>query len=127
MRVQFVKESSGFGYRSKIATWLAESDENLGKLQKLQKGNVVEIPNHIAGSIHNLVNVETGEVISGRSEIHISKDEIKKRYLKAGLETSAKVRKSFDEVKPVKTTLEIKKVETVKGEDKIKPLNEENK
>lgn len=92
MKVRLINESSGFGYSSKISTWIGENEEHLGKLKNIQKGDTVEIPEKIAISIHNLVNVETGEIISRRSSVKLSSNEIKKRYMKGGFETVSKIR-----------------------------------
>lgn len=112
MRVRLVNESSGFGYSSNVVNWMVQSEENLGKIQKLQKGSIVEIPEKIAMSIYNLVNVETGEIISSRNTINISTSEVIKNYKESGKEEIVKTRESL------KTVFEEKQIV------KIKPLNE---
>jgi len=120
MRVKLIQESSGFGYSGGIVNWIVESDENLGKIQKLSNGNVVEIPEKIAKSIYNLVNVETGEVISYKHSLSISKDEVLMRYKEHGKEEITKTRENLKE------TL-ISRIKPLESEDDsiIKTLNDE--
>ena len=121
MRVKLIQESSGFGYSGGIVNWIVESDENLGKIQKLSNGNVVEIPEKIAKSIYNLVNVETGEVISYKHSLSISKDEVLMRYKEQGKEEITKTRENLKE------TL-ISRIKPLESEDDsiIKTLNQED-
>ena len=120
MRVKLIQESSGFGCSGGIVNWIVESDENLGKIQKLSNGNVVEIPEKIAKSIYNLVNVETGEVISYKHSLSISKDEVLMRYKEHGKEEITKTRENLKE------TL-ISRIKPLESEDDsiIKTLNDE--
>jgi len=121
VRVKLIQESSGFGYSGGIVNWIVESDENLGKIQKLSNGNVVEIPEKIAKSIYNLVNVETGEVISYKHSLSISKDEVLMRYKEQGKEEITKTRENLKE------TL-ISRIKPLESEDDsiIKTLNQED-
>lgn len=99
MRVKLVQESSGFGYSGKLANWLAESDEHIGLMQKLKAGKVVEIPDKYARMIYNLVNVETGEIISRRHSLFIDAEKIAKIYKEHGkedlLETKETLKNTF--------------------------------
>lgn len=119
MRVKLVKESSGFGYSYKISSWLAQSDENMGLLKKLQKGAVVELPEKVAMSIHNLVDIETGKMISRRYQLSITEDEVKHRYLDTSLEEVANTRKIIKDLVKVEDTTKIEVSST------IKPIEEE--
>ena len=80
MRVRLIPESTGFGYSGKIVDWITEAEDHVQLLEKLQSGLTVEFPARIARSIFNLVDVETGEVVSTRTTLMISKEEIKKKY-----------------------------------------------
>jgi hypothetical protein len=128
MKVKLIPESSGFGYSGKIVNWIVESDENLGKLQKLQKGNTVEIPEKIAKSIYNLVNVETGEIISYNHSVFITTDEVIMKHKEQGKEEIVKTREVLKEVFTEK--VKIKPLDIIKEESdndsNIESLNEEN-
>lgn len=81
MRVKLIKESSGFGYGSKVINWMVSDPENLNTLNRLKSGNICEIPKNIASGIHNIVNVETGEIVSTQcSLVGITREEVKNRY-----------------------------------------------
>ena len=130
MRVRLIQESSGFGYSGNIVSWIVENDENLGKIQKLEKGNTVEIPDKIAKSIYNLVNVETGEVISYNHSLLITIEDVMKRYKEKGKEEIVKTREVLKEafnpslVSKIKPLNEIIQEESNEDSD-IKSLNEE--
>lgn len=130
MRVRLIQESTGFGYSGNTVNWIVESDENLGKIQKLQKGVIVEIPEKIAKGIYNLVNVETGEVISYQHSIFIPIEEVMIRYKEQGKEEVVKTREilkdTFKEsmISKIKPLNEIIQEESEEDSD-IKSLNEE--
>lgn len=128
MKVRLIKESSGFGYSSKIVEWMVESDENMGKLEKIKKGKTVEIPERIAKRIHNLVDVETGNSISIRCQTHLNANEIKERYADSSKLEQATTRKAIIDtvVKPelkIEVLDEAETTDTI-SEDSIKPIEE---
>jgi hypothetical protein len=130
MKVRLIKESSGFGYSSKIVEWMVSSEENMGKLEKIKKGKTVEIPERIAKRIHNLVDVETGNIISVRCQTHLNEVELKKRYADINKFEQAKTREAvIDTV--VKPKLEIDVIDDAEttdtiSEDTIKPIIKED-
>jgi hypothetical protein len=84
MRVQVIKESTGFGFTSKAVSWISSDPENLNSVNRLKDGQIVEIPERIAHHFHNLVNVETGKIISLSFNLNkgTSVDKIKQAYKK---------------------------------------------
>ena len=81
MRVQLIKESSGFGYTAKIVEWLTQDEENIFTLNRLQEGQIVELPSNIAPDVHNLVNIETGTIVSKMCILNsITVNQVKELY-----------------------------------------------
>lgn len=107
MRVRLISESTGFGYKGSIVSWISEAEENVQLLEKLQSGLTVEIPARIAKAIFNLVDVETGEVVSSRTTLTTSLEEIKKKYLDNKRISQAQIR---EEVKDIFTPEISKKI-----------------
>ena len=83
MRVKLVKESSGYGYGRVAATFMTESAENFGLFSDLRKGRTVNLPAAVAKSLHNIVSVETGAVISKKAMIRLTPEEVKAKYQEA--------------------------------------------
>lgn len=120
MKVKLIKESSGLGYRSNLVSWLVSNEENLAALDRLSQNLEVDIPKEKAKLIYNLVDVETGEVISNYSNLTISKNEIKKRYQNKKYikqaEVKTEIRKIIstldEQTKPIQDPIKFK---TIKG------------
>ena len=83
MRVKLIKESSGWGYGAVAAAFMVESPENFGLFSDLKKGKAVDIPSGVAKSLHNIVSVETGAVISKKAMVRLSPEEVKAKYQEA--------------------------------------------
>lgn len=83
MKVKLVKESSGYGYGRAAAIFMSESAENFGLLGDFRKGRAVELPAMVAKSLHNTVNVQTGEVVSKKAMIRLNPEEVKSKYQEA--------------------------------------------
>jgi hypothetical protein len=81
MKVRLILESSGFGYSNGAINWMVEDPDNLGVMEKLSKHMTVDIPARIVPSIHNLINVETGEFPSQIYDLHTDKEVIKAKYV----------------------------------------------
>jgi hypothetical protein len=125
MRVQVIRESTGFGYSQKIIDWITEADENLGKLEKLKKGEIVEIPERITRGIYNLVDVETGLVVSRRTFTELSPEEIKRIYAKPSMAPQSKTRKIIKETLGIETSDDTKvESEVATTKLKLKPKKE---
>ncbi|HLD98266.1 MAG TPA: hypothetical protein VI815_02990 [Candidatus Nanoarchaeia archaeon] len=100
MKVQFVKESSGFGYSQKIASWLLQDPENAAAILDLSIGKAVELPESIAVNCYNLVNTATGKVISKNNGIYLTETQIKNKYVKA---EEVKTKEIIDHFKAINT------------------------
>lgn len=94
MRVRLVQESSGFGFNQRIIPWMTESEENLHLLEKLQTGVACELPENIAKNIWNLVDIETGKIVSLRSSFEISIEEVSKRYIDKRKSDTSQIREA---------------------------------
>lgn len=130
VRVQLVAESSGWGYKLIVGQWAVEDPENLAALTKLSRGGIVQIPIYIAEQIANLVNVETGEMVSIVNQIRLSEDALRQKYKKEESdpvkseikESVQKMKKSKKKIKPTESEGIDKPVET-EGDDEFYEQN----
>jgi len=99
MRVQLIKESTGFGYGSKVIQWLVQDSENINTANRLKEGQICEIPDKVAIGFHNIVNVETGEIISLSYNLQdITKEEIKEKYQIEDFKQSTELKKNVSKI-----------------------------
>jgi uncharacterized protein (UPF0335 family) len=78
MRVRLIQESSGFGYNSKVVSWLAKDSENYATVLALAEGQIRDIPENVARNCHNLVDTATGKIISKSYSITIPEAQLEK-------------------------------------------------
>lgn len=118
MKVKLISESTGFGYSGKIANWIVSQEEHIQTLEKLQSGLTVEIPEKIAKNIFNLVDVETGAVISYVANLFITNEEVKKKYTDRRLQAVAPIK---NEIKSIFNDAKQKS-----NSRNVSPIEEEN-
>jgi hypothetical protein len=81
MKVKLIHESTGYGYTANVTNWIVEDPENINTALRIKEEAVVEISDKIAPHFHNLVNVETGEIVSRSfSLIDITVEDVRKKY-----------------------------------------------
>jgi len=110
MRVQLIKESTGFGFNSMVANWSVEDIENITLLEKVKKGIIVELPERVAINIYNLVDVDSGEIVSKISNASITSNELKLKYksTKEDTKLKAEIKASFKPKVKIKTKPQVK-------------------
>lgn len=105
MRVQLIKESTGFGYKAKVLNWIAEDSEALGLVQKISRGEITEIPDTYCNCIFNLVCPDTGLIVSSEfSLVGVDEEFIKQKYLVQDEVTSSRqlLKNQFNAIKKLK-------------------------
>lgn len=123
MLVKLIEESSGFGYTTDVVNWMVRDEEHVSAIEMLKAGFEVEIPENIAKRIKNLVSVETGEIISKKYDVHISKEEIVRKYKNSRAEIKEKIGKQLGTIKKLSPKLKIQDIDT--DENKLTDLTEE--
>lgn len=106
MKIQLIKESSGFGYSRQVCTWLSADIENINKINSFRQGEVIEVPEVVAISFHNAVDVETGIVVSKHKDLTITEEALKHRYLNLPEEKETKVEDLGTSMKTLKQNSE---------------------
>jgi hypothetical protein len=98
MKVKLINESTGFGFNSVVAEWLAQNIENGLLINKIPTGEIIDIPDKIALNCHNLVNVETGEIASKFYSLTINLEDLKKYKIQ------------HEELKPLEKLITLKRI-----------------
>lgn len=127
MKIKLIKESTGFGYNTVVANWIAEDQEHLGLLRKFMNYQAIEVPENVARGLNNAIDVETGRLANpSRCKLHTAVEKLKPLYMTQQDVQNKEIKKEIKKAFKPKLKKELFKEPTLKDQDFSSEVLEEH-